>query len=177
GDVIESIRRFDPVTQRTVEEIEALDVLPQREVLLTSQTTLEARRRGDLPFEEGDDPFVEGIELYLTRIHPGAGSLLAYFARNGIVVLDEPGRISEEIAEAIAQTDAAYHEVAGRGRDVPVPSEVVLNEEALRVKISGRRTLRMPLFAGQSAEAALRQPDAPAISTQRIVVNSQETFR
>ncbi|HET9887815.1 MAG TPA: CarD family transcriptional regulator, partial [bacterium] len=150
---------------------------PQREVLLTAQTTLQARRRGDLPFEEGADPFVEGIELYLTRIHPGAGSLLSYFAPEGIVVLDEPGRIAEGIAESIAQTEAAYHEVAGRGRDVPLPSEVVLNEESLRGELKGRRTLRMALFAGESAETALQPPDAPGISTHRIVVNSQETFR
>jgi transcription-repair coupling factor (superfamily II helicase) len=177
GDVIESIRLFDPASQRTVEEISSIEILPQREVLLTPDVIAQARTRGDLPFDEGADPFVEGIELYLSRIHPGAGSLLGYFSPDGIVVLDDPGRAADAIAEVAAQTKAAYDEVAGRGHDVPVPSEVVLDEETLVSELRGRRTLRLALFAGESAAKSLRAPDAPAVIEERIVVNSQETFR
>ena len=38
GDTLESIRSFDPETQRTTEELRALDLVPMAEFQLTSDT-------------------------------------------------------------------------------------------------------------------------------------------
>ncbi len=177
GDAIESIRRFDPATQRTVEEIDAFDVLPQRELLLDAATAAAARERGDLPFEEGADPFVDGIEWYAPRVHAPGASLLEYLSREAIVVLDEPSRLEETIAETRAAFEAAYAEIASRGHDVPKPKELTLDGGAIAGELAGRTTLRLALFTGASAEESLRAPGAAALPAQRVVVNSQETFR
>ena len=38
GDTLESIRRFDPETQRTTEELRALDLVPMAEFQITKET-------------------------------------------------------------------------------------------------------------------------------------------
>ena len=45
GDLVESIRRFDPVTQRNGEAVDALHVFPAREELLDEETLASARAR------------------------------------------------------------------------------------------------------------------------------------
>ncbi len=161
GDTIESIRHFDPATQRTVEEISTIDVLPQRELLLP------------------DDPFVEGIEWFLPRFHTETGSLARHFVREGIVVLDEPGRLAEEIDDAMRQAREAHAEIAGRGHDVPEPQELVLDAAEIARELAGHTTLRLALFAGESVQGALAEAASSAApgEERRVVINSQETFR
>jgi transcription-repair coupling factor (superfamily II helicase) len=45
GDQIESIKRFDPQTQRTLDDIESIYIAPAREELLTEEALVRARRR------------------------------------------------------------------------------------------------------------------------------------
>ncbi len=167
GDVVESIRFFDPASQRTVETIPSIDVLPQRELLLET------------------DPFTEGVEWLLPRFHSGTGSVARHFTKNGIVVLDEPGRIVEEIESAVQQAREAYDERTAQGHDVPEPDELLAGAAEIARDLRGRTTLRLGLFAGDSVRDALPAPekagapgDSPAPPAERrVVVTSQETFR
>ena len=178
GDEIESIRTFDPVTQRTTAEVPELDVLPQREMLLTPDTIAAGRLRGDLPFDEGASPFVDGIEFWLPRLHPEAGSVLEHFASDGVVVLEEPGRVADRVIENFVAATSAHEELRGRGHDIPAPADVFLDEPALAAALAGRKTLRLSLFPGERELGALRADGAAAPATpHKIRVNSQETFR
>jgi len=179
GDEIESIRTFDPASQRTVEDAREIDVLPQRELLLSAEVVAAARDRGDLPFEEGRDPFVEGIETYLPLFHPERASLLDYFARDGVVVLDEPSRLEKAAEEQLAAARTEHEAFRARGRRAPAPEELFLGPEELATALGGRTTLRLALFAGEEPRAALRSGPLPedAAPTRRIKVTSQETFR
>jgi transcription-repair coupling factor (superfamily II helicase) len=176
GDEIESIRRFDPATQRTVDSIPGAVVLPQREMLLTREVVAAARERGDLPFEPGADPFPDGIEAWLPRFHPETASVLDAFPEKGIVVLDEPVRIEERVEETVAAARAAYGELAGRGHDVPTPEELFLDPDDVAASLRGRTTLRLALFEGESAVTALGGRP-PSGGHRRVRVTSQETFR
>lgn len=179
GDTIESIRRFDPATQRTVDECQVVDVLPQRELLLTDEIVQAARDRGDIPLEEGTAPFVEGVEWFLPRFHPATASAIDYFAKDGILVLDEPGRIVQEIEGIRAAMQVAYDEKKALGRDVPSPGELLLDENELAADFEGRPLLRWVLFSGESSQQALSATGstAPEAEEFRIGVTSQETFR
>ncbi|MGH2571793.1 MAG: hypothetical protein ACRDGR_11230, partial [bacterium] len=178
GDEIESIRTFDAATQRTVDELRTIDVLPQRELLLTSDVVTAARERGDLPFDEGADPFVEGIESWLPRFHPETATLLDYFGREGVVVLDEPSRLAEEADGQLAQARSQHDDLRARGHRVPDPDELFAGSAELGAGLSGRRTLRLALFAGESVRAAFRPEPLPedVAPARRIRVTSQETF-
>jgi transcription-repair coupling factor (superfamily II helicase) len=179
GDEIESIRTFDAGSQRTVDEVREIDALPQRELMLTPEIVAAARGRGDLPFEEGKDPFVDGIEVFLPRFYPGTACLLDYLGRDGVIVLDEPARLADQADEQRAKAQEEHDELRSRGHRVPGPGELFLGSDELAAAFAGRATLRLALFGGDTVRAALRTEPLPedASPTRKIRVNSQETFR
>ncbi|HMB68226.1 MAG TPA: DEAD/DEAH box helicase, partial [bacterium] len=151
--------------------------LPQRELLLTPDVIRLARERGDLPFEEGADPFVDGVEAWRPLFHPGATSLLEHFPADGLVVLDEPERIRDRVDEEFRAAVAAHEELTGRGHRRCAPSELFLDGAALAASLGDRPQLRLSLFAGASAATALVTDDAGTEpSIHRVRVTSQETF-
>ena len=177
GDEIESIRTFDAVTQRTIESLRDFVVLPQRELLLTDEIAAAATERGNVPFEVGGNAFVDGVEFYLPRIHPGLSSLLAHFDPSGVVVVDEPARVAELIAQNGDEARAAWDELKSRGHDVPPPRELFLDRSDLASELRGRPRLDLLLFRG--SRGALEDAATPAGggAEHRVAVRSQETFR
>ena len=175
-DRIESLRTFDAATQRTVDTLSSIDLLPQRELMAGAPEIAAARGKGALPFEDGANPFVDGIEAWLTRFCPGAGSLLAHFAAHGIVVLDEPDRLREALEDHHAEAQGAYDAFPAATARPPAPAELFLDGADVTSALSGRTVLRLALFAGDSARVALRTSDGP-IAEHRVHVHSQETFR
>lgn len=76
GDELDTLRRFDPSTQRTIERIEELLVTPAREVL--------PGRAQELEF-----PVSDVNEFHLPLIHPTPASLLDYLPTQGLVIIDD----------------------------------------------------------------------------------------
>ncbi len=74
GDEIESIRRFEPETQRSVEAVDEVQVLPRSEKAMLSSLA-----------KEGE----------------GLSSILDYFPKDTLVVLDEPLAIREEAGQLL----------------------------------------------------------------------------
>jgi transcription-repair coupling factor (superfamily II helicase) len=177
GDRVESLRTFDAVSQRTVDRIERIDVLPQRELLPGPDETRAARAAGDLPFEEGANPFVDGIEAWLPRFHPDAGSLLRHFRPGGIVVLDEPDRLREALAGRRREAQAAFDAIPRGAKTPPPPGDLFLGPDDVAAELAGRVVLRLSLFAGDSTRDALRATPSTGVAEHRVQVRSQETFR
>ncbi len=76
GDEIDTLRQFDPASQRTVKNLERLLVTPAREVLPGYAAGM------DLPVQEVD-------EFYLPIVHPAPASILDYLPRHSLVVVDD----------------------------------------------------------------------------------------
>jgi transcription-repair coupling factor (superfamily II helicase) len=76
GDEIDTMRRFDPSTQRTVENLSQLLITPAREVLPGKAGHL------DLAGQELD-------EFYLPLVHTMPASLLDYLPRQSLVLVDD----------------------------------------------------------------------------------------
>jgi transcription-repair coupling factor (superfamily II helicase) len=103
GDEIETIRRFDASTQRTLRpgSEERILVTPAREYLapipgLQTEDTTNAALIASAP-EEGYS------EFQIPLLHPQPASLLDYLPRDGLVVLDDWGTISDLMAEVEEQ--------------------------------------------------------------------------
>ena len=175
-DRIESLRTFDAATQRTVDPLPSISLLPQRELMAGPKEIAAAAAKGPLPFEEGSNPFVDGIEAWLPRFSPGAGSLLAHFAANGVVVLDEPDRLREALADHHAEAQSAYDALPAATARPPAPAELFLSAADVAAALAGRTVLRLALFRRDSARTALRAADGP-VAEHRVHVHSQETFR
>jgi len=124
GDEIESVRAFDPASQRSYEEVEGLTVLPAREVLLgegaaeaaaprieeagreqaerlrSTGKDMEADRlegrTAELVEALREGGYVRGVEYLLPFFYPERATALDYVPEDAIVVVDEPLRLAEE---------------------------------------------------------------------------------
>jgi transcription-repair coupling factor (superfamily II helicase) len=111
GDEIDTMRVFDPATQRTIEKCSILTVTPAREVLPASalKAGLELK---DLS------------EFQIPLAHPMAGSMLDFMPDDGLIVLDGQEFISAAVTdieeESLSRRDEAV--LAGELNDnFPVP--------------------------------------------------------
>lgn len=98
-DVVESLRIFDPETQRTIERTENVQILPAHEYPLDDQAITQFRNSWNrhfppkfwqcstyLDISEGRP--VEGVECYLPLFFEQTSSLLDYLRSDSVVVLD-----------------------------------------------------------------------------------------
>lgn len=76
GEEIDTIRCFDPATQRTITRLERLMITPAREVLPGYARAI------NLPFEKVE-------EYYLPLVHPTPASILDYLPRPALVLVDD----------------------------------------------------------------------------------------
>jgi transcription-repair coupling factor (superfamily II helicase) len=81
GDEIETIRRFDPATQRTVEKLESILITPAREYIAPS------------------DQNSELSEFHIPLLHRQSASLLDYLPQKALVMVDDLSVVESMVAE------------------------------------------------------------------------------
>ncbi len=97
GDTLESIRAFDPETQRSVGQLRSLDLVPMSEAQLTSETIRRFRqgyvaefgapRRGDTLYETlSEGRRAIGLEHWLPLFYEGLDSVFDYVAGAPLVL-------------------------------------------------------------------------------------------
>ena len=117
GDEIETMRSFDPATQRTIAPAKAFTLLPVNEVLL-SEDSIRAFRQGYLeafgatatgdPLYEAisDGRRLAGMEHWLPLFEPRLATLFDYLGETDVVVRDAG---ADGAAEARFEAIADYH--------------------------------------------------------------------
>ena len=116
GDTLESIRTFDPETQRTVGQLRALDLVPMSEVQLTTESIKRFRQgytgkfggqtRGDVLYEAiSEGRRSPGLEHWLPFFYDHLDPLFAYTG-DAPLVLD--AQIREAATERLGQIDDYY---------------------------------------------------------------------
>lgn len=103
GDTIESMRAFDPLSQRSLYSLEELVLLPSRELLLTDDVMTElplrlkmlcdnlditADRRRAILSDLKDAVYFQGIEYLQPLLHPDLETIFDYMPDATIVLLD-----------------------------------------------------------------------------------------
>ncbi len=83
GDEIETIRRFDPATQRTVEKLESILITPAREYIATGDHA----NAGELS------------EFHIPLLHSQSASLLDYLPQKALVLVDDLSVVESMVAE------------------------------------------------------------------------------
>ncbi|MDQ3228625.1 MAG: transcription-repair coupling factor [Pseudomonadota bacterium] len=145
-DSIDTIRAFDPESQRSLDKVDAVQLLPGREVPLDDDTRKRAmdtlRNRFDIDtrrsglfqdLKAGLAP--AGIEYYLPLFFDGTATLLDYLGENTLPVLGEGA--SEAADRFWAQTAERYeqrrHDIE---RPLLPPEELYLPPDALRERLN-----------------------------------------
>jgi transcription-repair coupling factor (superfamily II helicase) len=152
-DEVESIRVFDPETQRSGERAQALRLLPAREFPLTADGIQNFKRRfrnrfpGDLTrmsiyrdIAEGAPP--PGIEYYLPLFFDATATLFDYLPGNTIVVAetDEAGAAAQVFGEI-----ASRHEQRGHDAERPIlePREVFTPVDEFVQRLTALRRIEL----------------------------------
>ncbi|MEE9551437.1 MAG: transcription-repair coupling factor, partial [Gammaproteobacteria bacterium] len=97
---IDSIRTFDPETQRSLEKVKSINILPAKEIALIDEGIARFRSKWRARFEgnPGHCPVYRdvsqglapaGIEYYLPLFYPDTDSLFDYIADNAFILFDE----------------------------------------------------------------------------------------
>jgi transcription-repair coupling factor (superfamily II helicase) len=116
GDTIESLREFDPNTQRSTNPLERATILPltdtPRRVEWLSQVRVTA---GSPPEEDALSPaFLPGWE-FSSAVFEGRKSSVLDLRADVLVLEDEPGSLVEATAHFHSRVTKAYEEAGGTG--------------------------------------------------------------
>jgi transcription-repair coupling factor (superfamily II helicase) len=116
GDTLESIRAFDPETQRSTKQLHGIDLLPVSEALLDPDAIARFRNGYLGQFgAPGDDPLYEavsagqrraGLEHYLPLLYPKLETLFDYLPAGALIGIDHLA--SEAREERLAMIADAY---------------------------------------------------------------------
>jgi transcription-repair coupling factor (superfamily II helicase) len=152
-DEVESIRVFDPETQRSGERAQALRLLPAREFPLTADGIQNFKRRfrnrfpGDLTrmaiyrdIAEGAPP--PGIEYYLPLFFDTTATLFDYLPDNTIVAAqtDEHGAATQVFGEIASRYEQRGHDAE---RPILEPREVFTPVAELMQRLAGMRRIEL----------------------------------
>ena len=170
GDTAETMRHFDPLTQRSLQPLEELVLLPSRELLLTDEVLADiaprlkklcddleipANRRRQILDDLNNAVYYQGVDFLQPLLHPGLETIFDYAAGIPLLLLDpeailEAGiNFAEEIATGAAKASAAglphspSDELFLRGDEL-----AALINEHCRIKLSG---LALDLIDGSNA--------------------------
>ena len=107
GDVLDGVRRFDPITQRTTDTLKGIDLSPVSEVILDDAAITRFRQNYRIEFGAAgsDDPLYEavsagrkhqGIEHWLPFFHERLETIFDYLPDASVMLDDQltPTRLS-----------------------------------------------------------------------------------
>ena len=118
GDEVDSIRRFDPASQRTVDELEWILITPAREIINVPAGS--DGRNGAQPVES--DLGVSEFDIPLVYQQPS--SLLDFLPPSSLVIVDDLSTVESMVAEIEEQAVRLRKESIAEGTlapDFPVP--------------------------------------------------------
>jgi transcription-repair coupling factor (superfamily II helicase) len=163
GDTLESIRSFDPETQRTTDQLRGLDLVPVAEFQLTSDTIRRFRqgyvkefgatRSDDLLYQAvSEGRRFPGMEHWLPLFHTGLDTLFDYVPGSALAL--EP--LAEDAAKERLALIADYYEARKQaqrmdGNATPYqplpPDRLYLADAEWHRRLDASRMVRMTPFA------------------------------
>ncbi|MFC1869416.1 transcription-repair coupling factor, partial [Thermodesulfobacteriota bacterium] len=139
GDRLESIRHFDPVSQRSTGHLKEMTLLPSIEVIMDTENMKRARSMGRLPDQIIEGNGFPGQEAWLNHFYPCLDTLFEYFPPDGLVTLMDPHRIESEkerfTAKVLTDTERYRSEARDRGTPFPDTEGFILSEDELGSKL------------------------------------------
>ena len=170
GDTLESIRAYDPVTQRSTEKLESVTLRPASEVILSVASIARFREGYRTAFGQAhDDPLYESVSQ--GRVSPGMEHWLPLFYEkletvfdampNALIMLDAQAQMAA--GERLEQTQEYYTarkdgETARRYAQAPYhplkPDALYLAPEQWERKLEDRATITLNPFVTEGSTSA-----------------------
>ena len=180
GDTVDSIRKFDPETQLSVEQLKSADVVPMRELAVSAgdfklwaEAARErwgeeryARSLRDRTVHADEGETFAGWEWLVSLLLNTGASVFDYLG-DAVLVLDEPSGIEQHLAQTFETLAARFAETEAADDIGLRPEELYLTPEELREKLSKPQRMELRAlgraaaivderFAGEAEEPAAR---------------------
>jgi transcription-repair coupling factor (superfamily II helicase) len=192
GDTVDSIRRFDAETQLSIEQLQAAEVIPMRELAVgrddfrlwaefarerwSDESHARALKDRTVFADEGET--FPGWEWLIPLVVKTDASAFDYL-RDAVLVVDEPAGVEQYIAESFETVAARYGENEAAGEIGLRPEELYLTVEESRAKLgeSPRIELRaLGRAAAQTDERFAGESEQPAAQIGRARKSPQPLF-
>jgi transcription-repair coupling factor (superfamily II helicase) len=149
GDTLASLRRFDPGTQRSIEQLAEAVVLPRFEVVVdpaqTDEVLARVRAAGDVPSDDRSDGvhpigelFHDGMERFASHYDPELALLEDYLPADVLVVADDPGKLRERAAELEQLIERGFDDARAHYPRISSPAALFAPGETLERLLASR---------------------------------------
>lgn len=142
-DEIESIRSFEPGSQRSKEEMGRVQIIPAREILVDQEVMLRARASlekevanvltslSDMSKKGLNNKMASylehmtqgmwtgGMEQFLQHFYPESQSILEYLPPKASVILHEPDKAFQTIENITKERESLYYDLLNAGQVLP----------------------------------------------------------
>lgn len=144
-DEIDTLRTYDPVTQRSVDSVDSVIIPPATEMPITSEARaraiglLKKRNASELldRLEQGGRP--DNPVALLPLFYPGTSTLLDYF-KDGCILIDEPARVEESGKIAWQEFLDGASALINSGEAQPEQAELTMSPLDIIKRLDTRRT-------------------------------------
>jgi transcription-repair coupling factor (superfamily II helicase) len=174
GDEIESIRAFDPWTQRSIKPLEQVHLLPVREEVLDEAALVAlpaalkaiADERGLPPKERirvqkelEEARVLQELELFLPCLQPRLATVFDYLG-DGLIVLAAAEQIESDLIGEGDRLHARFSQNKGHDRLLPDPSALFLDDRGFAATLAHHRVFtHHDLHPDDSAAVRADVPD------------------
>jgi len=180
GDEIDSIRSFDPSTQRSISHMDEITIPPARGFVLEDEAIEEWEKRFEKLYGHERNPAIrekleeldmrisgmedlEGLDPYLTFIYPDAGTILDYLPEDSLVLMDEPVWIEREAEKLMESMGTIYRKRRDLGHLAVPPDEAFLGYDELLKRISRFTSISLSLTARPDGDGVIFDTRSPGI--------------
>ena len=163
GDEIDSIREFDPETQRSIREIKETLIAPMRDERAGaedfrrwakvarehwSDERYDRALRDRLVFADEGEEF-QGWEYLIPLVRPLTASVFDYL-QDAVLVIDEPAELEKSIRSALEEIERGYERAESVDELALAPARLFLTPQELRERIGNASRIELRLL-GSSA--------------------------
>lgn len=170
GDTVESIRTFDPISQRSIATLAEAVLLPASNILFPaphSDESKELRQRFEQAAASLDWPVTElnrilehcdnrsrfpGIEFFLPLFYGKTACLLDYLAEDSLVLLQDLPEIHSSIDLVWARIKANYEEARKNTAPALAPASIFLDDQELEQRLGRFTCLRLHDFVPEDKD-------------------------
>ncbi|MDD2310811.1 MAG: transcription-repair coupling factor [Desulfuromonadaceae bacterium] len=168
GDTAETMRAFDPLTQRSLQPIEELVLLPSRELLLSDgvladigprlkqlcdDLDIPANRRRLILEDLQNAVYFQGIDFLQPLLHPSLETIFDYSPASPLILLD-PEAVNYACLSFCEEIEAGVVKAAAAGLAHSPAAELFLTERELSDAIIARRTIELSGLVVDTQEAS-----------------------
>ncbi|MEW6221073.1 MAG: transcription-repair coupling factor, partial [Thermodesulfobacteriota bacterium] len=165
GDFVESLRLFDPISQRSVRELEAIELPPARDILLpphgSAQVAALVTRFQAASRDRGWDPTASrrlaeqirtgrsfpGMEAFAPLVHGQTSTLADYLPADAAVLLLDPLELGRSVGLVWERIRANFAEAKAGAVPALPPEELFLGEAGWRASLGQRPAVTVHDFA------------------------------